>query len=254
MNNCTFGLHNITSLILHDGDTVLAADSVLASHVGDFGSFLANTSLCEFSNQMACFLCHPLPQDGACLPILHFKVAHNADNQFVDHSIAFSTSGTTGAVVGAPTTTGAGYTAHCRHHGSASVSAGSHHAVASPTASGDGNLHAGESASVSAFQAGGSASYDDDNLGDGVEAPTRQPTFTFVPANSASAQRIQHSTGRRSPLPSECHPTAPRRLTDAAPLPATSHGTQRAPTTVSPPYHQYITTASPLHHSDIFCT
>ena len=30
--------------------------------------------------------------------------------------------------------------------------------------------------------------------------------------------------------------------------------TQRIPTTVSPVYHQYITTASPLHHSDIFCT
>ena len=29
---------------------------------------------------------------------------------------------------------------------------------------------------------------------------------------------------------------------------------QRTPTTVSPLYNQYIITASPLHHSDIFCT
>ena len=31
-------------------------------------------------------------------------------------------------------------------------------------------------------------------------------------------------------------------------------GRSVSPTTVSPLYHQYITTASPLHHSDIFCT
>ena len=58
------------SVILHNGGSVLAADSVLASHIGNVNSFLANTSACQAENAAACFACVPLPK-GGCLPIVY---------------------------------------------------------------------------------------------------------------------------------------------------------------------------------------
>lgn len=152
-----FKTNNHTSVVVHNSNKVVAADSLLSGSMGPSIDFLADVSMCDYSTGSACFSCVMIPNSNMCLPIAHTVLKptdslndgnRNRRDSFSDSNDLFNKGISGATVVGTPTNGGS-------LSGKANLELGGYYAHGSTTDSND-QIGAQESAGVTAIR--GSAS------------------------------------------------------------------------------------------------